>query len=1304
MSTSDQLFKLANKSVDEMLNEISAHSPKQDAGLAISKTGLTEQASTEPLQFHSPERAKAHLSGPRTPIKSSPRRHIMIADAPAVVTYTPLSEPESEDELVSICEADRVDVHWNSVPAVIKSSDSSIIKEIHATGKPLPSITNSSSVQSMPNMITNPLDEFDSDDSEETIAASPHTQSLGTYLQKQPAVINNCPNLAYDHDQYMEQVQRGEVKETPDVKSNRQYREQVKQDIRPSKKAAETTQVDKAIEGLGDLYDTNITNTDGDTLKIKRNGSVKSTMSISSGDRQLETKLVDKQLPSVDLKEGIQGFTDDEVNGILDQQIKPEKRGSKSHSRSSSITHMVGKFIRSVSSRSLSSKNNQKDSIQKESNQRVVSNRSVATTLTTESDFVSASEGEYDNDDDEIDLITMDSDATTRIHRDEHVSDKQVADDTMQQESKESTPILAPTETDTLVPIESLSAPQSLKQDAVASKKVAATSVQPVQPVESVPVLPVSSSTPATSRNVSTASAKSSDSFAPDKFVLDVPELGDHDLFDGTVSNTDDSVDRSLSGSYLSTRRSTNSQLNRLGGNGESSGMDEMLNIWSKQDSFRNVSNHSDDFQCMTPRSASRFIVRSKSPKCVRVVSDATVGSKLKVAEAKKVEPVEAKAVEAEVATPVESKPEVAEVDTQVKTVEVPVEVKSVQPEVQSIEEQIPINMQPIVNNTAAQQAALVDEELVTRDLEIAAQLANVDLSDVLDKDLTDDSFLKDIESWENPVPRATPAPEELPGTDKDVSELWRNGTLSKKSRLVSQNENDIQPIHMSANEVEEFMIHKQMTSEKFEIKKANGTAVIQNYVPVKNEQRGETVHSDIGSVADLGIPTGIKNEVRVETPESLQSQIFADAQETQAADDLQKRPSMLRMSPGPEPSTPQRQSAASRYGNLVPEARKAISPVKNTPSPVKKAVMVSGGPLDDPTEKVNSDLVNGEKGRMFLRLNELKDLNLPDIEKRDAKFQAVLDNGIHVLTTDLFEIGQKKTIPIDKEFEFIVGEKLDIVMTLKLKYNQMQDQLVEVKERKKVKSKNKFARCFGAKTIVTTTKYVNRPAEQDPLADVCGTDGSFAKFNISFDDYRSRMECKPVNIALEGQNEWKSKGGRPRPFHVCTMDTQMLFIPRKSQYEVLPTSIKSAVSEVQEVTNATKSQHEGYMFQEGGDLTVYTRRFFKLNGYDMFAYNNSTMKLKAKINVKRVVEIQYPGKKDTTVAQVVKKKRDRVISETLILNDGFKLVFSNDETIDFGCDSRKERDEWISVLEDLITKNNFRRQPWVKQMSRVMA
>lgn len=367
---------------------------------------------------------------------------------------------------------------------------------------------------------------------------------------------------------------------------------------------------------------------------------------------------------------------------------------------------------------------------------------------------------------------------------------------------------------------------------------------------------------------------------------------------------------------------------------------------------------------------------------------------------------------------------------------------------------------------------------------------------------------------------------------------------------------------------------------------------------------------------------------------------------------------------------------------------------------------------------KVNSDkLINGEQGRLFLKLQDVSGLKLPELKKRNAKFQLILDNGIHCIKTDFVEIGSKTTIPIGKEFELIVGEKLNIIITLKLKYDKPKAKTIEVSEKKKVKSKSMFGKLMGKSEMMVIKKTITQPPEEDRLGEYVAGDGSFSKLKIDFDGYKSQIFAKPSTYSLTCFNEWKttkSEKGKVqnfKPIPICTLNMKMMFIPRSNANEVLPISINNAIAQLNQARKVHEIRNEGYMSQEGGDVELMTKRFFKLKNFDLFAYNISNNKLKAKINLKKVVEILAPDKKmTTTIASSsnnsgMKKtgKRDFTDVDGMILNHGFRIRFANNETISFGCDNPDDRDQWVNCVEQLMLLNKFQKQPWLVNMMHAM-
>lgn len=316
--------------------------------------------------------------------------------------------------------------------------------------------------------------------------------------------------------------------------------------------------------------------------------------------------------------------------------------------------------------------------------------------------------------------------------------------------------------------------------------------------------------------------------------------------------------------------------------------------------------------------------------------------------------------------------------------------------------------------------------------------------------------------------------------------------------------------------------------------------------------------------------------------------------------------------------------------------------------------------------------------GRLFLRIHDINSLKLPELEKRNAKFQLNIDNGIHCIKTE-FISSKNGVIPIDKEFELIVKDKLDVIITIKVKYDKPVGKTVEVVSERKVKSKSKFGRLLGKTEVEKVRRKVQQPPEKDLIAEYTGNDGSCGKLKITFSEYHDKIHGKPATFSLTCFNEWKttvSKSGsvvNKEPTPICSCRIQMLYIPKTLENETLPVSISNAMHQLKEVRKLGNLSHQGIMTQIGGDVKLMTRRSFKLEKHDLLAYNLENHKLKAKINLKKVTDI------------------------LTLPNNEFIIKFANQETISFTCDTSQEREAWVRSLKESMTIHLLMKQPWLK-------
>lgn len=338
------------------------------------------------------------------------------------------------------------------------------------------------------------------------------------------------------------------------------------------------------------------------------------------------------------------------------------------------------------------------------------------------------------------------------------------------------------------------------------------------------------------------------------------------------------------------------------------------------------------------------------------------------------------------------------------------------------------------------------------------------------------------------------------------------------------------------------------------------------------------------------------------------------------------------------------------------------------------------------------------ERGKLFLRVVGLKNIDLPDIKNRKGDFSITLDNGVHCIKTPNYSLDSLSVI-IGKEFELTVKDSLQFILTFKATYDKPRGTLKQVTERKVVKSKNKFSRLFGSKDVITTTKYVPREVS-DPWENRFATDGSFARCYVDLEQYESQINGIACNFNISCFNEWATihQGAEVKkvePYKIAQLEVKMLYVPRSEPYEVLPMSIKAAYESLDDLKKESGIQLEGYLHQEGGDCDMWKKRWFKLCGTSLIAHSEFSHKTRAKINLAKVVEVIYVDKENINRSS----SNYRNFSDILLVENAFKIRFANGEIIDFGAPNKDEKLQWIKAIQEIVYRNKFRRQPWVKTM-----
>lgn len=272
------------------------------------------------------------------------------------------------------------------------------------------------------------------------------------------------------------------------------------------------------------------------------------------------------------------------------------------------------------------------------------------------------------------------------------------------------------------------------------------------------------------------------------------------------------------------------------------------------------------------------------------------------------------------------------------------------------------------------------------------------------------------------------------------------------------------------------------------------------------------------------------------------------------------------------------------------------------------------------------------ERGRLFVKVVGVKELDLPMPKNDRIYFQLTLDNGLHCVTTSSLELGT--TAPIGQEFELVVLNDLEFQLTLttKLPPPPAAPTPTPSSPTKSVKSQKSsgFSRFLSSPKKRAEKERQEREAAEaeerriqeearrkrasvQPTAWsllhelVNGADGSFARAYINLKSHEKSCFGRPLTVDVPCYNEWalekdahvvssvRSKRGahagliRRPPYVVGQLELQLLYVPKPkgATDEDMPKSMSSAVREISKASEVKETVFEGHLSQQGGDCTV---------------------------------------------------------------------------------------------------------------------
>lgn len=284
-------------------------------------------------------------------------------------------------------------------------------------------------------------------------------------------------------------------------------------------------------------------------------------------------------------------------------------------------------------------------------------------------------------------------------------------------------------------------------------------------------------------------------------------------------------------------------------------------------------------------------------------------------------------------------------------------------------------------------------------------------------------------------------------------------------------------------------------------------------------------------------------------------------------------------------------------------------------------------------TGSLEDEITDGvERGRLFVKVVGVKDLDLPMPKNDRIYFQLTLDNGLHCVTTTSLELGHNA--PIGQEFELVVMNDLEFQLTLTTKLPPPPAALKPVpsnsSKHSKSPSKSGFSRFLSspkkraererqereaaeAEERRLYEEAIRKRASAPPTAWellhelVNAADGSFARAYVNLKSHEKQCFGRQLTVDVPCYNEWalekdaqvvnsvRSKRGtnsgpvRRPPYVVGKLELQLFYVPKPkgATDEEMPKSMSGAIREMAKAADTVEVVHEGHLSQQGGDCAV---------------------------------------------------------------------------------------------------------------------
>ncbi|KAG6029015.1 hypothetical protein E4U41_000511 [Claviceps citrina] len=372
----------------------------------------------------------------------------------------------------------------------------------------------------------------------------------------------------------------------------------------------------------------------------------------------------------------------------------------------------------------------------------------------------------------------------------------------------------------------------------------------------------------------------------------------------------------------------------------------------------------------------------------------------------------------------------------------------------------------------------------------------------------------------------------------------------------------------------------------------------------------------------------------------------------------------------------------------------------------------------------------SGERGRLFVKVMGVKDLDLPLPKNERTWFSLTLDNGVHCVTTAWLELA--RNAPIGQEFELVVPNDLEFQLTLNVKLEKPASLSTQPTNKPTKTKTSTLSRVFASpkkrremdqrqrdeerqQSEALARQRSRAPSAYELLSPLTADDGSFARSYVCLKEHEHRCFGRPYVAEVVCFNEWateeesfassvKSKRGtaaaavvRRAPYKIGKLELQLLFVPRPKNAtdDDMPKSMNSCVRELRAAEERLSRNWEGHLSQQGGDCPYWRRRYFKLVGAKLTAYHESTRQPRATINLanaKRLIDDKRALTEKETTGKGGRRRRSAFAEDEegyMFVEEGFRIRFNNGEMIDFYADTAEDKEGWMRVLSEVVGRDS---------------